>query len=191
MAGSSVSSNARIEHSPKCPWWCSPHSTILHKKPLRTGPRPFCPSPSTGKLCFPQSSVFAEQLGRGRAFDRRQRWPKAMTYQQAVEFLEDHDLRVLVLPDRLKWCSQPGLCGLCAFNCPRTSPSGRDPPLFLQPASTTRSLELRHSSADAPCRPSNAALQRPVAFQKGLHESSKEQSLYGFYSTREVSYVGR
>src|SRR5229473_2209993 len=40
MAGSSVPSNAGIRPSPKCPWWCSPRSTILHKRPSRTGPRP-------------------------------------------------------------------------------------------------------------------------------------------------------
>jgi len=42
----------RIRPSPKCPWWCSPRSTILHKRPSRTGPRPFSPSLSTGKLCY-------------------------------------------------------------------------------------------------------------------------------------------
>src|SRR5260370_41608688 len=47
-----------------------------------------------------------------------------MAHQQA-------DLLVPVLPDRLKWYSPPDLSDLRAFNCPPTSPSGRDPPLFF------------------------------------------------------------
>src|SRR5216683_7047192 len=64
-----------------------------------------------------------------------------MTYQQAVESLEDHNPRAPVLLDRLKSCSQAGLSGVGTFNCRTTNPSGRDPP-FLQPAWAARSFEL-------------------------------------------------
>jgi hypothetical protein len=49
---------------------------------------------------------------------------ESMAHQQA-------DLRVPVLPERLRWYSPPDLSGLRAFNCTPTSPSGRDPPVFV------------------------------------------------------------